>query len=198
MHLYTENSAAAVPVSASDLSNPIRLPVPIGESADVQLFLANSRALLTAHVASDATVLPIDHAGGFNAGNLLTVEQETMRIVSGAGTTSLTVVRGLAGTTAVAHDAAAVVCSGYDFTDIAITPSDNIGSDETGWVQLAATQDGLDEAVEGAALEFASKPAGTVLSVWLRISAPADELAAIKDDLSLAITATRVPATLEA
>ena len=75
-----------------------------GQSHDRQLFLANEHAVLTGPLDAEEDVITLD-APGFADDEVIIVEAEQMKILSGGGTATLTVQRGYGGTAAVSHPA---------------------------------------------------------------------------------------------
>jgi len=163
-----------------------------GESKDRQLYLANEQTTLAAAVDGAATTIPLSEAR-FTDGQIIIVGSEQMLIASGGGTTSLTVERGYAGTTAGNHSSGTKVYSGYNYSDLTVQPVDEVGSSEASWVKLASDQAGLDAAVAGASLTLGNKAHNTTLSFWRRITVPAATPVQNKTDIKLRLTGTESP-----
>jgi len=117
IHLF-EDSALTQQISEGDLTNPDddTYNGTDGESKDKELFLANEQSALASPLASGETSLQLAEPR-FTDGEVIIVDAEQMRILSGGGTTTLGVERGYGGTTAAAHNAGAVVYSGTTTRD---------------------------------------------------------------------------------
>lgn len=193
IHLF-EDSALTQQISEGDLTNPDddTYNGTDGESKDKELFLANEQSALASPLASGETSLQLAEPR-FTDGEVIIVDAEQMRILSGGGTTTLGVERGYGGTTAAAHNAGAVVYSGYDYTGLVLEPVDTAGGDESGWYALAATQADLDTAVPGDPLNLGDKPHDTTISFWRRCTVPPGTAVQNKTDLKLRITGTENP-----
>lgn len=172
IHLF-EDSALTQQISEGDLTNPDddTYNGTDGESKDKELFLANEQSALASPLASSETSLQLAEPR-FTDGEVIIVDAEQMRILSGGGTTTLGVERGYGGTAAAAHNAGAAVYSGYDYTGLVLEPVDTAGGDESGWYALAPTQADLDTAVPGGPLNVGDKPHDTTISFWRRCTVP--------------------------
>ena len=164
IHLY-EDSALTQQISEGDQTNPDNDTYngTDGESKDKELFLANEQTTLASALALSATSV------------------------------SLTVTRGYADTTAVAHSSGDAVYSGYDYTDLAIEPIDETGGDESDWYTLSLTEAGLETATAGASLTVGDKDHDDTTSIWRRCAVPASTAVQNKTDLKLKITGTENP-----
>jgi len=193
IHLF-EDSALTQQISEGDLTNPDddTYNGTDGESKDKELFLANEQSALASPLASGETSLQLAEPR-FADGEVIIVDAEQMRILSGGGTTTLGVERGYGGTTAAAHNAGAAVYSGYDYTGLVLEPVDTAGGDESGWYALAPTQADLDTAVPGDPLNLGDKPHDTTISFWRRCTVPPGTAVQNKTDLKLRITGTENP-----
>lgn len=193
IHLY-EDLTLTLQVSEGDLANPDddTYNGTDGEAKDKELFVANEQTILAAALASGETSLQL-FAPLFTDGEIIIVDDEQMRILSGGGTTVLAVERGYGGTTPAAHDSGAAVYSGYDYTGLVIEPVDVTWGDESVWYALALTQAGLDTAVGGAPLNLGDKAYDATLSFWRRCTVPAGTPVQNKTDLKLRITGTENP-----
>ncbi len=193
IHLF-EDSALTQQISEGDLTNPDNDSYngTDGESKDKELFLANEQTTLASALASGATSVSLT-APRFANDEVIIIGDEQMKITSGGGTTTLTVTRPHAGTTAVAHSSGDTVYSGYDYTDLAIEPVDSTGGDESGWYTLSLTEGGLDSATAGASLTVADKDHDDTVSIWRRCTVPASTPVQNKTDLKLKITGTENP-----
>ena len=193
IHIYEDN-ALTLPLSEGDLANPDddTYNGTDGETKDKELFLANEQTTLAAVLASGETSLELSEPR-FSDGEIIIVDDEQMRILSGGGTTVLAVERGYGGTTPAAHDAGATVYSGYDYTGLVIEPVDVAGGDESDWYVLALTQASLDTAVGGAPLNLGDKAHDVTLSFWRRCTVPSGSPVQNKTDLKLRLTGTENP-----
>jgi len=193
IHLF-EDSALTQQISEGDLTNPDddTYNGTDGESKDKELFLANEQSALASPLASGETSLQLAEPR-FTDGEVIIVDAEQMRILSGGGTTTLGVERGYGGTTAAAHNAGAAVYSGYNYTGLVLEPVDTAGGDESGWYALAPTQADLDTAVPGGPLNLGDKPHDTTISFWRRCTVPPGTPVQNKTDLKLRITGTENP-----
>jgi len=193
IHLF-EDSTLTQQISEGDLANPDddTYNGTDGESKDKELFLANEQSALASPLASGETSLQLAEPR-FADGEVIIVDAEQMRILSGGGTTTLGVERGYGGPTAAAHNAGAVVYSGYDYSGLVLEPVDTAGGDESGWYALAPTQADLDTAVPGDPLNLGDKPHDTPISFWRRCTVPPGTAVQNKTDLKLRITGTENP-----
>ena len=193
IHLY-EDVTLTQRVSEGDLANPDEDTYngTDGETKDKELFVANEQTTLASALASGETSLQLSAPLSVD-GEIIVVDDEQMRILSGGGTTVLAVERGYGGTIPTAHDPGAVVYSGYDYTGLVIEPVDVAGGDESEWYALALTQAGLDTAVGGAPLNLGDKAHDATLSFWRRCTVPAGTPVQNKTDIKLRITGTENP-----
>lgn len=193
IHLY-EDITLTQRVSEGDLANPDEDTYngTDGETKDKELFVANEQTTLASALASGETSLQLSAPLSVD-GEIIVVDDEQMRILSGGGTTVLAVERGYGGTTPTAHDPGAVVYSGYDYTGLVVEPVDIAGGDESEWYALALTQAGLDTAVGGAPLNLGDKAHDATLSFWRRCTVPAGTPVQNKTDIKLRITGTENP-----
>jgi len=193
IHLY-EDITLVQQVSEGDFSNPDddTYNGTDGESKDKELFLANEQTTLAVALASGETSLQLSEPR-FADGEVIIIDNEQMRILSGAGTTTLGVERGYGGTAPAAHDAEAEVYSGYDYTGLVIQPVDTVGGDESAWYALAPTQAELDAATPGAPLNLGDKDHNVTVSFWRRCSVPPGTPVQNKTDLKLRVTGTENP-----
>jgi hypothetical protein len=193
IHLY-EDITLTQRVSEGDLANPDEDTYngTDGETKDKELFVANEQTTLASALASGETSLQLSAPLSVD-GEIIIVDDEQMRILSGGGTTVLAVERGYGGTTPTAHDPGAVVYSGYDYTGLVVEPVDIAGGDESEWYALALTQAGLDTAVGGAPLNLGDKAHDATLSFWRRCTVPAGTPVQNKTDIKLRITGTENP-----
>ena len=193
IHIY-EDITLTQRISEGDLANPDddTYNGTDGETKDKELFVANEQTILAAALASGGTSLQLS-APLFTDGEIIIVDDEQMRILSGGGTTVLAVERGYGGTAPAAHDADTVIFSGYDYTGLVVEPVDITGGDESDWYALALTQAGLDTAVEGAPLNMGDNAHDVTLSFWRRCTVPPGTPVQNKTDLKLRLTGTENP-----
>ena len=193
IHLY-EDSALTQQISEGDQTNPDNDTYngTDGESKDKELFLANEQTTLASALASGATSVSLA-AARFANDEVIIIGSEQMLITAAGGTTTLTVTRGYADTTAVAHSSGDTVYSGYNYTDLAIEPIDETGSDESDWYTLSLTEAGLEAATAGASLTVGDKDHDDTTSIWRRCAVPASTPVQNKTDLKLRITGTENP-----
>jgi len=162
-----------------------------GGTADRQLYLANEQAALAADIDSAVTAITLSHAA-FSDGDIVIVDSEMMTVVSGGGTTAITVARAALGTTAAAHLSGAVANVAFNYESLSITPTDAVDSDESTWCKLALSQGELDAAVAGAALPLGNKTHNATLSFWRRYTVPPETAVQNKSDIKLRITGTQI------
>lgn len=160
-----------------------------GEQKDRQLYIANEQTTLaTPAIASDTAITLSD--ARFADGDILIVDSEMMLIVSGGGTTVITVQRAQSGTTAASHDAGARIYVAHNYKDLSVRPVDTQGTDESPWCILALTQADLGTRSPGDPLVLGSKGYVETLSFWRRIGVPAGTPMHNKTDLKYRITGT--------
>jgi len=163
-----------------------------GESKDRQLYLANEQTALASDIDGAVTTITLAVAR-FSDGQIIIIGAEQMQIASGGGTTELTVERGYAGTSGDNHSSGTKVYSGYNYSDLAVLPVDEVGSSEAAWVKLAANQAGLESAVAGASLALGNKVHNSILAFWRRVTVPAGTPVQNKTDIKLRLTGTESP-----
>lgn len=163
-----------------------------GESKDRELFLANEQTTLAAAMNLSQTSVQLSEPRFINDEAII-IGSEQMMILSGGGTTNLTVERGYGGTTPTGHSSGTKVYSGYDYTGLVVQVLDTVGSDESTWCRLALAQADLDSATPGAQLILGDKAHATKLSFWRRISVPAGTPVQNKTDVKLRILGTEFP-----
>ena len=163
-----------------------------GESKDRQLYLANEQTALASDIDGAVTTITLAVAG-FADGEVIIIDTEQMHITSGGGTTELIVERGYAGTSRDNHSSGTKVYSGYNYSDLAVLPVDEVGSSEAAWVKLAANQAGLESAVAGASLALGNKVHNSILAFWRRVTVPAGTPVQNKTDIKLRLTGTESP-----
>lgn len=163
-----------------------------GESKDRQLYLANEQTALASDIDGAVTTITLAVAR-FADGEVIIIDTEQMHITSGGGTTELIVERGYAGTSGDNHSSGTKVYSGYNYSDLAVLPVDEVGSSEAAWVKLAANQAGLESAVAGASLALGNKVHNSILAFWRRVTVPAGTPVQNKTDIKLRLTGTESP-----
>lgn len=190
IHIY-KDTGLTEQVSEGDMTNPDMdtLDGSTGESKDRQIFIANEQTTLPQ--ALDAVFSAIAIASPrFSDGEVIIIDSEEMRVISGGGTTTLTVQRAVYGTQPAAHAQGAKVYSACNYSGLTVEIVDTSGTDESSWCALALTQEGLDEAVPGQALFLGDKSFNSTISFWRRITVPADTPVENKTDLKLRLTGT--------
>ena len=192
IYLYTD--AALTDRLSADGSNPDADTYngTYGQARDRQLFLANEQVELAAALDESATTVTL-LATSFADDEVVLIDAEQMKVLSGGGTTSLTVERGYAGSVAASHAAGATVYSGYNYTGITVSAVDAAGSDESGWYTFALTQVGLADAVPGVALQLADKAYSEMLSFWRRCTVPPGTPVQTKTDLRMRVIGVENP-----
>lgn len=196
IRVYFTDSVSADPVSEGDLSNPIFFQInpDLDPDEEKTLFLANERATLASDIDAAATNIPLTETGRFADGDYLVIGQEIVKILSGGGTTSLTVARAQTGSTAAAHTAGDIVYSGYNYSDISVEYQDTEGTDESTWTRLVWAGGDLDLVEDGNAITAQSKAYNEVLEFRLRMTVPGSEPVHYKHDLVLRVTAVETQA----
>jgi hypothetical protein len=190
IHIY-KDEALTQQVSEGEMTSPDTdtFDGSAGESRDRRLFVANEQTTLAQPL--DAVTSEVHLAAPrFADGDVIIVGSEEMRVLSGGGTTSLTVQRAIYGTQPAAHAQGAPVYSAINYTALAVEPVDTSGTDESTWCALALTESGLDAAVPGEALALGDKTYNTTVSFWRRISVPVGTPVQNKTDLKLRLTGT--------
>lgn len=163
-----------------------------GESKDRQLYLANEQTALASDIDGAVTTITLAEAR-FADGEVIIVDAEQMHVTSGGGTIELVVERGYAGTSADNHLSGTNVYSGYNYSDLAVVPVDEVGSSEAAWVKLATNQAGLESAVAGTSLALGNKAHNSILTFWRRVTVPAGTPVQNKTDIKLRLTGTESP-----
>lgn len=160
-----------------------------GESKDRQLFIANEQTTIPQTLDAVSSAIAIA-APRFSDGEVIIIDSEEMRVISGGGSTVLTVQRAIYGTQPADHAVGSKVYSACNYSDLTLSPVDASGTDESSWCALALTQAGLDGALPGQALSLGEKSFNSTISFWRRITVPADTPVEIKNDLKLRLTGT--------
>ena len=196
IRVYFTDSVSADPVSEGDLSNPIFFQInpDLDPDEEKPLFLANERATLASDIDAAATNIPLTETGRFADGDYLVIGQEIVKILSGGGTTSLTVARAQTGSTAAAHAAGDIVYSGYNYSDISVEYQDTEGTDESTWTRLVWAGGDLDLVEDGNAITAQNKAYNEVLEFRMRMTVPGSEPVHYKHDLVLRVTAVETQA----
>jgi len=186
IHIF-KDAALADPISEGDLSNPDDdiLNGTDGESKDRQLYLANEQTTLAAPLGAVGNTVQLAQPR-FQNGQVVIVDGETMGVVAGGGTTTLTVSRGFSGN--VAHAAGTPIYVATKYNSLKVEPLDTEGTDEKSWIRLATSQAGLAAAVPGAALSLGTKNHNQTLTFWRRVTVPAATPIQNKTDLKLRVT----------
>ncbi|MCE5322362.1 hypothetical protein LLG46_03485 [bacterium] len=193
IHLY-RNTDLTDQISEGTMANPDSdiYNGSDGESKDRELFIANEQTALATAMNSSQIDVQLSYPRFINDEAII-IGSEQMRILSGGGTTNLTVERGYGGTTPTSHSSGTKVYSGYDYTGLVVQVLDTTDSDESSWCRLAATQTDLDSATPGAQLILGDKAHAAKLSFWRRIAVPAGTPVQNKIDIKLKILGTEYP-----
>ena len=196
IRVYFTDSVSADPVSEGDLSNPIFFQInpDLDPDEEKTLFLANERATLASDIDAAATNIPLTETGRFADGDYLVIGQEIVKILSGGGTTNLTVARAQTGSTAAAHTAGDIVYSGYNYSDISVEYQDTEGTDESTWTRLVWAGGDLDLVEDGNSITAQDKAYNEVLEFRMRMTVPGSEPVHYKHDLVLRVTAVETQA----
>lgn len=197
VHLYL-NPELTERISEGDMTNPDAdtFDGGLGESKDRQIFIANEQATLASAVTEDATELSIS-APMSHDGDYIIIESEIVKVISGGGTTALTVERGVCATTRSAHPESTMLYSAVRCTDLVVSPIDDSGTDETTWCALAMTQEGLDLTVPGEQLIIGDKEYNQTISFWRRITVPPGTPLQNNTDLKFRVTGTETLITIQ-
>jgi len=190
IHIY-KDAGLTEQVSEGDMTSPDMdtLDGSTGESKDRQLFIANEQTTLPQALDAVSSAIAIA-APRFSDGEVIIIDSEEMRVISGGGTTTLTVQRAIYGTQPASHAQGAKVYSACNYSGLTVEIVDTSGTDESSWCALALMQEELDEAVAGQALFLGDKSFNSTISFWRRITVPADTPVENKTDLKLRLTGT--------
>ncbi len=193
IHLYLDEQLTQQ-ISEGDFSNPDadNYNGTDGEIKDRQIYVANEQTVLAMAVDDIQTDIELMEPR-FADGEYIVIGTEQMKILSGGGTTSLTVDRAVANTSAASHDIGATVYSGYDYTDLVIDPVDDFETDESVWYKLALTQAELDAATQSAPLNLGAKAHDQTISFWRRCTVLPGTPVQNKVDIKLRLTGTENP-----
>jgi len=188
IHIYKDVELTEQ-VSEGDMTNPDTetLDGSAGEFKDRELFIANEQTTLAE--AIDAVTSDIVLAAPrFMDGEVIIIGTEEMRVLSGGGTTQVTVQRAVYGTQPAAHAQGTKVFSACNYSELSVEPVDTSGTDESSWCTLALTQEGLDAATPGQALSLGDKSYNSTISFFRRLSVPAGTGIDKKTDLKIRLT----------
>lgn len=190
IHIY-KDEALTQQLSEGDMTSPDTdtFDGSAGECRDRRLFVANEQSALAEAIDSVASEIGLA-APRFADGDVIIIGSEEMRVISGGGTTALTVQRAIYGTQPAAHAQGAPVYSATNYANLMLAPVDTSGTDESAWCALALTEDGLDSAVPGEALALGDKSYNSTIPFWRRITVPAGTPVQNKTDLKLRLTGT--------
>ncbi len=190
IHIYKDETLTQQ-VSEGDMTSPDTdlFDGTAGESRDRELFVANEQTALAQAVDAVTSEIPLA-LSRFADDDVIIIDSEEMRVLSGGGTTTLTVQRGIYGTAPDTHAQDAPVYSAVNCTGLAIEPVDTSGTDESAWCALALSEAGLGAAVPGEALALGDKTYSSTISFWRRITVPAGTPLQNKIDIKLRLTAT--------
>ena len=190
IHIYKDETLTQQ-VSEGDMTSPDTdtFDGSAGESRDRRLFVANEQTTLAQALDTVQSTIALA-APRFADGDVIIVDSEEMRVISGGGTTVLTVQRAIYGTQPAAHAQGAPVYSALNYAGLTLEPVDTSGTDESAWCALSLTEGGLDAAAPGEALALGDKTYNTTISFWRRITVPAGTPVQNKTDLKLRLTGT--------
>lgn len=190
IHLYID-AGLSQQISEGDLTNPDSdtFDGSNGDNKDRQLFVANEQTTLAEALDAVQSAMTLT-APRFSDGEVIMIDSEEMRVISGGGTTTLMVQRAIYGTQPAAHAQDAIVYSACNYSSLLLEPVDTSGTDESYWCKLALTQAGLDTAVPGGGISLSDKSFNETISFWRRISVPAGISAQKKTDIKLRLTGT--------
>lgn len=193
IHLF-KDEALTIPISEGDFSNPDQdsFNGTDGDSKDARLFLANEQTRFAEAVSESQTNVTLVEPR-FSETEWIIAGNEQMRITAGQGTIELTVERGFSGTTPQTHGEGSKVFSALYYGDLTIEPIDANGTDESTWISLATTQEGLGDAVGGQSLLLGNKNHDETLVFWRRITVPPGTPVQNKTDLKLKISGLESP-----
>lgn len=193
LRLYLDEALTQA-ISQGDMSNPDQdiFNGTDGDSKDRRLFIANERAVLAGPVAAEDTTLTLS-APAFANTSVVVIGEEQMRVVTGGGTTTISVERGYAGTPASGHAAGVIVFSAFNYSQISVQATDFEGTDEATWIQVASTFADLDTAQPGGRVNLGDKSYEATLSFWRRVTVPAGTPVQNKTDLKLRVSAMESP-----
>ena len=193
IHLYLDEELTQQ-ISEGDLTNPDADTYngTDGEIKDRQIYVANEQTVLAMAVDDIQTDIELMEPR-FADGEYIVIGTEQMKILSGGGTTLLTVDRAVANTSAASHDIGATVYSGYDYTDLVIDPVDDFETDESVWYKLALTQAELESATQSAPLNLGAKAHNQTISFWRRCTVLSGTPVQNKIDIKLRLTGTENP-----
>ncbi|MEN6521095.1 MAG: hypothetical protein ABFD46_08105 [Armatimonadota bacterium] len=187
IHIYKDIELTEQ-ISEGDMASPDTetLDGSSGESKDRELFVANEQTTLSDAIdaVSSDLVLAVPR---FSDGEVIIIDSEEMRVISGGGTTVLTVQRAIYGTQPASHAQGTKVYSACNYTNLKIAPVDTSGTDESSWCTLAPTKEGLD-AAPGHELVLGDKSYSSTVSFFRRLSVPAGTGLDKKTDLKLRLT----------
>lgn len=158
-----------------------------GEAKDRELFIANEQTTLFEALDAVISVIALS-APRFSDGEVIIIDSEEMRVLSGGGTTAPTVQRAIYGTLPAVHAEGTKAFSACNYSGLSVEPVDTSGTDESSWCTLAATQGELDGATEGHALLLGDKSYNSSISFFRRLSVPAGTGIDKKTDLKLRLT----------
>jgi hypothetical protein len=193
IHLYLD-AQLTQKISEGDFSNPDadNYNGTDGEIKDREIFVVNEQTTLAAPIDDTQNDIELEEPH-FADAEFIIIGTEQMQILSGGGTTSLTVRRAVSNTEAVAHADETVVYSGYDYTGLVMDPIDEFETDESVWYKLALTQAELDAATQSAPLNLGAKAHDQTTSFWRRCTVLPATPVQNKTDIKLRLTGTENP-----
>jgi hypothetical protein len=188
IHIY-KDAELTEQISEGDMTCPDSetLDGSAGEAKDRELFIANEQTTLFEALDAVISVIVLS-APRFTDGEVIIIDSEEMRVLSGGGTTTPTVQRAIYGTLPAVHAEGAKAFSACNYSGLSVGPVDTSGTDESSWCTLAATQGELDGATAGHALVLGDKSYNSTVSFFRRLSVPAGTGIDKKTDLKLRLT----------
>lgn len=196
LHLFLDSGLTTRVSENGDMSSPDSDTYngTDGETKDRQLFIANAQTETTQEIAMGETTLEVTEAV-FGNNQFIYVEAEKMRVISGGGTTTLIVERGVDGTSTGYHPSGAPVISAYNYTNLVVQPIDvDSTSVEAAWITLGLNQASLDSNTPGQSMNLGDKNYDNIMSFWRRVAVPPSTPVQNKTDLRLRIVGVEHPA----
>ena len=162
-----------------------------GDSAEKKLRVMIEQTTLGDDINDSVTTIPLAAVSFANTNRkYIMVGSEKMEVTAGWGTDSLTVTRGVKGTTAAAHSSGDAVRLAYDAVGASISVEDNSGSDESSWVDFCLDSGGSPDGNWQSPLSLGNIAYDSYVDIWRRVTVPAATIAQAKQDLILVIDCT--------
>ena len=156
-----------------------------GATVDKALWVSSEQTTLNGGINAAVTSITLTAARFADTGlPYAMIENEKVQITAGWGTTSLTVVRGVKGTTKAIHTDGTAIKLAYNLqSDGAVTCEDNTGTDESDWVEYAADASGIDTDTLASLYTIGALAYTASLKIWRRLGVPASTSCQSKQDL---------------